>query len=206
MPLHWSIGRFSSSGWWSFAGGGTFSPGSVSADNSNSPGRRESVIIKDPPRGPLRGSPARCKPEVDGSPGRCRRFLTPRKRAHDVPLPLLLLLAAAVPDTAPAVDFQREIQPILARHCTRCHGPAETEAGLNLTRQASVLSELESGGRAIVAGDPEQSALWQRIRAEDASERMPPEGDPLSKEQKEVIRRWILQGASWQEHWAFPPA
>ena len=122
-----------------------------------------------------------------------------------MPLPLLLLLAAALPDAAPAVDFQREIQPILARHCTRCHGPAETEAGLNLTRQTSVLSELESGERAIVAGDPEQSTLWQRICAEDASERMPPEGDPLSKEQKEVIRRWILQGASWQEHWAFLP-
>ena len=122
-----------------------------------------------------------------------------------MPLPLLLLLAAALPDAAPAVDFQREIQPILARHCTRCHGPAETEAGLNLTRQASVLGELESGERAIVAGDPEQSELWQRIRAEDASERMPPEGDPLSKEQKELIHRWILQGASWQEHWAFLP-
>ncbi|HUS39786.1 MAG TPA: PSD1 and planctomycete cytochrome C domain-containing protein [Pirellulales bacterium] len=121
----------------------------------------------------------------------------------------LLIIAAlaatpqAPPAAGPPVDFQRQVQPIFARHCTACHGPAESEAGLQLTRKETAFAELESGERAVVPGDLKASALWQRLSTDDESERMPPEGEPLTDEQKDVIRRWILQGATWQEHWAF---
>ena len=120
-------------------------------------------------------------------------------------LTLLLAVVLAAPAEEPPVDFQRHVQPILANRCTACHGPAEAESGLNLNDKETVFAELDSGEVGIVPGDLEQSSLWQRIDAHDEDERMPPEGDPLSDAEKKTLRRWIEQGAQWQEHWAFIP-
>ncbi|MBW3540641.1 MAG: DUF1549 domain-containing protein, partial [Planctomycetes bacterium] len=107
---------------------------------------------------------------------------------------------------ARAVDFGREIQPLLARRCFACHGPDKNEGGLRLNRRETALGEIDSGNRAVVPGKPDASALIERIRETDESLRMPPEGEPLSPKEIELFRRWIAAGAEWEQHWAFVPA
>jgi mono/diheme cytochrome c family protein len=101
------------------------------------------------------------------------------------------------------IDFARQVQPILAKHCYACHGPDEAEGGLQFTSKEAVFSELDSGFQAIVANKPGESEVFKRLTAEDEDERMPAEADPLLPEEIEIIRKWIEQGAPWHEHWGF---
>jgi hypothetical protein len=104
-------------------------------------------------------------------------------------------------------DFNREVRPILSAHCFKCHGPDEgaREAGLRLDQRAAATAELDSGSRAIVAGDPEKSELVRRVFSDDKDELMPPPvaNKPLTDEQKQILRRWIAAGAKYEQHWAF---
>ena len=119
-------------------------------------------------------------------------------------LPVETTFAQGQTATPPAkVDFAREVQPILAKRCFSCHGPDKAEGGLRLNKSESALAELESGAHAIVPGNIEQSVLLERITSTDESDRMPPEGKPLSAEQIDVLKRWIAEGAKWEEFWAF---
>lgn len=116
--------------------------------------------------------------------------------------------AALLPAVLPAqeagkVDFGRDVKPTLARKCFACHGPDEAEAGLNLAEKESTFAELDSGLRAVVPGKADESELLRRVASADESERMPPEGKPLTAAEVETIRRWIEQGAEVQAHWAF---
>jgi hypothetical protein len=108
-------------------------------------------------------------------------------------------------EAAPAEDvvFARDIQPLLAKHCLLCHGPDEAEAGLRLDLSEQAYAELDSGERAIVPGDADASGIVRRISTTDESTRMPPEGDPLSEQDVERIRRWIDAGANYEVHWAY---
>ena len=105
------------------------------------------------------------------------------------------------------VDYNRQIRPLLANHCWKCHGPdaAQRQAGLRLDVRESAVAAAESGERPIVPGNPEKSELVRRITAADAGERMPPEDEnkPLSAADKELLARWITEGAKYQTHWAF---
>jgi hypothetical protein len=105
------------------------------------------------------------------------------------------------------VDFNREIRPILAKKCFACHGPDEEhrEAGLRLDLQEGATAKLESGAVAIVAGDSAKSELVRRVTSADDGERMPPAetGITLTAEQKDLLKRWIDQGASFAPHWSF---
>lgn len=103
------------------------------------------------------------------------------------------------------VDFAREVLPILASQCFRCHGGVREMAGLNLSDHARVTASLKSGRTAVVPGDAAASELLARIASSDANKRMPPEGTPLSPREVRVIERWIEEGASWGTHWAFLP-
>lgn len=113
--------------------------------------------------------------------------------------------AGAKPDR-PRVDFNRDIRPILSDNCFRCHGPDEKKrkAGLRFDTRQGAFADLD-GHRALVAGDLAASAVYQRITADDVDDRMPPpaSGKSLTAEQIALIRRWIEQGAEWQEHWSF---
>ncbi len=105
------------------------------------------------------------------------------------------------------VDFARDVRPILAQHCFKCHGPDDKtrEAGLRLDARDSALRPAESGERAIVPGKPEESELLRRIESADEEVVMPPPAakKPLSEAQKQALRRWIEGGAKYQQHWAF---
>jgi len=106
---------------------------------------------------------------------------------------------------AKPVDFARQIQPLLARKCYACHGPDQGEGGLRLNDRDSALAETDSGDFAIVPGDLQASVLIARITSEVEGERMPPEGDPLTDTEVDLLRQWIAQDAPWSNHWAFEP-
>lgn len=102
-----------------------------------------------------------------------------------------------------AIDYTADVQPILVKHCISCHGSRDPASGLSLVHRESALSELDSGMFAIAPGRTQDSELLRRISTINESERMPPEGEPLSAEQISVLHNWIEQGAEWPTHWAF---
>jgi mono/diheme cytochrome c family protein len=114
--------------------------------------------------------------------------------------------AAESSSDSAAIDFARDIRPILSENCFSCHGPdkAARQADLRLDLRAAALSDLD-GRRAIVPGDPGKSELFRRISTTDADERMPPVDSKkkLTPQQIETLGRWIKQGADWGKHWAF---
>lgn len=109
----------------------------------------------------------------------------------------------------PAVDFLRDVQPILAERCWHCHGVDEgtREGGLRLDQREAALLGGDSELPAIVPGKPQESELLRRVVSTDASEVMPPpsEKHPLSETERKVLEDWIAQGAEYAEHWAFVP-
>jgi mono/diheme cytochrome c family protein len=104
------------------------------------------------------------------------------------------------------VEYARDIQPILSGNCFVCHGPDEKmrKAGLRLDQRAAALKELRSGSRAIVPGDSKNSELIARVFSTDDDRMPPPKGHaPLKDAQKQLLKRWIDEGADYQPHWAF---
>lgn len=109
-----------------------------------------------------------------------------------------------------AVSYNRDIRPILSDKCFACHGPDvnKVKAGLRLDIPSRAFAELEKnkGHYAIVPGYPEKSELMVRIESNDPKIMMPlPESHltKLSKDEIDLFRRWILEGAKYEKHWAF---
>jgi mono/diheme cytochrome c family protein len=106
-----------------------------------------------------------------------------------------------------AIDFNRDIRPILSNKCYACHGPddGKREAGLRLDDAKIATGKLESGAVAIVPHKPEASELIHRVTSSDVDERMPPAkfGKPLSKNEIAALRKWIEQGAGFAKHWSY---
>ena len=115
---------------------------------------------------------------------------------------------AALIGVAGAVDFNRDIRPILSENCLFCHGPDKEhrEADLRLDRREDALADRD-GVRAVVPGDLAASEAWQRIVTDDPEELMPPpkSNKRLTVAQKDLLKAWIEEGAEWTEHWAFVP-
>jgi hypothetical protein len=97
------------------------------------------------------------------------------------------------------VDFGRDVRPILERSCWKCHGPEKQKGGLRFDRRAGAITAGDSGKQAIQPGKPDESEMIRKIEAADAAERMPPKLDPLPREQIDLLRAWIKQGANWPE-------
>jgi aldose sugar dehydrogenase len=106
---------------------------------------------------------------------------------------LLALTTAARPD---AIDFQRDVQPILREHCVTCHGPTQQFGGLRLDRRADALR----GGTQtdIGPGNAAGSRLYHRLIGTAFGQQMPPTG-PLTREQTDIIKQWIDEGAAWPD-------
>jgi mono/diheme cytochrome c family protein len=129
--------------------------------------------------------------------------------------PLLLLVltltapySGGVAAPAEAVDFNRDVRPLLAENCFQCHGPdaAARQAGLRLDLRDEAL-RARDGNAAIVPGDVTASELFRRIATVDPALRMPPpETDKvLSAEAIETLKRWIQEDATYARHWSLEP-
>lgn len=107
------------------------------------------------------------------------------------------------------ISFNYHVRPILSDRCFKCHGPdkAKIEAGLSLNSKEDALIALgdKKDHYAIIPGDVENSTLISRLYTEDESKLMPPPESNLIVEEyeKEILKRWIEQGAKWEQHWAF---
>ncbi len=122
---------------------------------------------------------------------------------------LMSFASASYGNDSALIDFDRQIRPILSDKCYACHGPNEEsrEGGLRLDRKSGAIAEADSGSQAIVPGDPSASELVVRLLTDDGDLRMPPpdSGKKLNADEIELVRKWIEQGAAWQEHWAYVP-
>ena len=98
-----------------------------------------------------------------------------------------------------AADFNRDIRPLLQKHCVECHGEKKQKGELRLDAKVHAFKGGHDGP-AIVAGNVDASPLFQRITSTDDDERMPPEGEPLSAAQIALIKKWIEGGAVWPEN------
>ena len=106
-----------------------------------------------------------------------------------------------------AVNYNRDVLPILADKCLACHGSdqAKRKAGLRLDEKASAYAERD-GVHAVVPGQPDASELVKRIFSANLDKVMPPRGEiDLTDAEKAVLRRWISEGAVYEKHWAFQP-
>lgn len=131
----------------------------------------------------------------------------PQSRSRLCALLPLLLSAPALAEPAPrAIDFSKEIRPILSENCFFCHGPDEKkrEAGLRLDDDAGAKAD-NDGVTAVVPGHPEKSALIERMMSADPDEIMPPpkQHKTISPAQIALLKEWIQQGAKWGKHWSY---
>ena len=119
----------------------------------------------------------------------------------------LLFASFTLPAMGVPLSFNRDIRPILSDKCFACHGfdAKKREAGLRLDQPESAFKPNKEGNRAIVAGKPEESMVWQRISSLDLDEMMPPPDShkTLEEAEKALLRQWIQQGAPYEKHWSF---
>ena len=117
----------------------------------------------------------------------------------------LALAHSAVSAAEKPVDFAREILPVLSNKCFVCHGPDSRKKDLlRLDSSEGAMSDL-GGYRAIDPGDLAKSEIIARIH--DADDPMPPEDaeKQLTAAERALLKRWVLQGGGYAEHWAFVP-
>lgn len=97
-----------------------------------------------------------------------------------------------------AADFKRDIKPILAEHCWKCHSEKRAAGGLRLDQRK--FAERGGGsGKDLLELNRNHNELLRRVRSTVAAERMPREAPPLATAQIELLERWILQGAAWPD-------
>jgi len=115
-----------------------------------------------------------------------------------------LLVCFAIPVSAAErkLEYNRDVRPILAENCFACHGPdsASRQAGLRLDRPEDAIK-----AKALIPGKSAESGAIARIYSQDADELMPPPKShkKLTTAQKEIVKRWIGEGAEYQPHWSF---
>ena len=114
------------------------------------------------------------------------------------------LHAASVASAAEPIRFSRDILPILSDNCFHCHGndPKHREADLRLDDREAAIKH-----GAFEPGKSAASELLRRLTTTNPDEQMPPPDSnrKVTKEQIELVRRWIDEGAPWGKHWAFEP-
>jgi len=101
------------------------------------------------------------------------------------------------------VDYSEDIKPILNKNCITCHGGVKKSGGFSLLFQEEAYANTESGVPAIIPGNAAKSPFIQRLKEDDPELRMPYKKSKLSKEDIELLTKWVDQGAKWGKHWAY---
>lgn len=119
---------------------------------------------------------------------------------------LIFVTGSSAESLPERVTFNKDVRSILSDNCFACHGFDENtrEAGLRLDTPEGAYAD-NHGVRSVVKGDPGASALIERIFEEDPDEIMPPPNShkTLTDDQKAVLKKWIEQGAEYEDHWAW---
>ncbi len=119
------------------------------------------------------------------------------------------LVAEPPAKSKPAVDFQRDVQPLFRRHCYRCHGQTKEEGGFRLSHRKLALGTGDSGEPLITPKHPEKSLLLSRLTDKSLGDVMPLDSEPLSEKDIQTLTNWIEAGAVWPDesaedrHWAY---
>ena len=114
------------------------------------------------------------------------------------PLTPRRMLTPALAAPQPEVSFDRDIRPIFAARCLKCHGEKQQSGGLRLDAKAFAMRGGDNGP-VLVPGKAEESRLYRRVVAEEDGERMPPVGERLGAAQVALLKSWIDAGAAWPE-------
>ncbi|MEZ5355202.1 MAG: PSD1 and planctomycete cytochrome C domain-containing protein [Bryobacteraceae bacterium] len=121
----------------------------------------------------------------------------------------LLAALCVLPAASAAISFNRDIRPIMADTCFRCHGPDKNSrmANLRLDLREEAVKPRRNGAAPIVPGDPGASLIVKRIFSENPALLMPPKAahKDLSPAQRNTIRQWVQEGAVYEGHWAYQP-
>lgn len=122
-----------------------------------------------------------------------------------VATPLLVMLTAVsfaaappraeVTDSTAPVSYWKQIRPVFQAHCQGCHQPAKSKGGYVMTEFSRLLAGGDSGDKAIVAGQPEASALLTAITPRDGEADMPKDKAPLKPDDVALVKKWIAEGA-----------
>ena len=120
---------------------------------------------------------------------------------------LILIIGSQFSQGKEKIKFNRDIRPLLSDNCFACHGPDEHErkAELRLDVKEGGGFENKDGLQAIIPGDATNSEVIARMISDDDDEIMPPPetGKKLTKDQIELIKQWIDEGAEYEGHWSF---
>lgn len=106
----------------------------------------------------------------------------------------LFLAAPTLRAADPAVDYARDIKPLLAKNCAGCHGGGKAKGGLRVDTVAAALKGGDSGP-AVVPGKSQDSLLFQSLTGGGDAPKMPPRGPGLSKAEVSLVKAWIDAGA-----------
>lgn len=130
---------------------------------------------------------------------------------------LVLAMTGMGPAWAAGPDFEKEIRPLLNRHCLECHGQEKQRGGLRLDVKTAALKGGDEHGSAFVPGEAGKSAAFLLASSKEKEARMPPRGPGLTEAELLTLKQWINAGAVWPEsgdeanadpaksHWAFQP-
>ena len=103
------------------------------------------------------------------------------------------------PGISDLVDFEKQIAPIIKASCVKCHGPEKPKGKLRLDTKAEAMK------KGIKPGKPDDSTFYTLLISTDADERMPEKAPALPKEQTDLIKKWIEQGAPWPDGFEIQP-
>jgi mono/diheme cytochrome c family protein len=119
---------------------------------------------------------------------------------HSLFIPAALaLLALGINQAGAKVDFAKQIAPILDQRCLECHGPKKQKGKLRLDQKDSLMQKRDKA--TVVPGKPDESELVRLISLPKGHEDiMPNKGEPLTKEQIDLIKQWISEGAEWPDN------